>query len=335
MVNKGKGNDLHLEGLLRNKKIIVLMSGLFLLAYAFHKISQSSMLHEASRAPRNIICAGVRSSSYGIKPFPEPGKWHSSMVKMSSYFEGSSPCAIWIVGVVKNKTSCRLEFPAEGSAHENIIFSDFDKHESYLSFFDKSGVKVFLQVEPAHADVPVLIDLVLSRYKHHECVIGFGIDVEWNREAENPEWGVRVTDKQAEMWEKQVKSHDQKYRLFLKHWDRNWMPPRYRGDIVFVSDSQIFQNFEEMLDEFAEYWAAYFVPNTVFFQIGYPSDRFWWQKMENPPGEMGQAIAERVSQNCGIFWVDFTLREVVPEWEEQVLFGKAKESGFREGTNGK
>jgi hypothetical protein len=295
------------------------ITSLFLLALFFFGAcwvgGQNEITYDRSNFGENIIYAGVRSSSYGIKPFPEPEEWQSSMRRMSSFFEGSSPCAIWIIGVVKNKTACHLEFPGNGKEDENIIFSEIDKHEPYLEYFDKSGIKVFLQVEPANADVPALIDLVLSRYKHHECVIGFGLDVEWHREAENPGWGVKVTDKQAEAWEIQVKSHNKEYRLFLKHWDREWMPHRHRGDIVFVSDSQIFQNFGEMRDEFVDYWAAYFVPNTVFFQIGYPSDRPWWQKMDNPPSEMGRAIAKRVSQSCGIFWVDFTLREVVPDWE--------------------
>lgn len=300
---------------MRNKTFIILTLTLFFLVNACMRISHGSLIHEAPLSPRNVIYAGVRSSSYGIKPFPDPDEWRFSMMRMSSYFEGSSPCAIWIVGVVKDRTSCRLEFPSDGKVHENVIFSDFDKHEAYLKSFDESGIKVFLQVEPANADVPALIDLVLGKYKHHECVIGFGIDVEWHREADNPEWGVKVTDEQAEAWESQVKSYNKKYRLFLKHWDRDWMPPRYRGDLVFVSDSQIFQKFREMIDEFALYWSDYFAPNTVFFQIGYPSDRSWWQKMESPPSEMGKAIAQRVSQNCGIFWVDFTLRDVVPELE--------------------
>jgi hypothetical protein len=297
------------------KNMISLFLFLFFFFCAYWIIGQNEITIDRSDISNNIIYAGVRSSSYGIKPFPDPQYWHSSMRKMSSYFEGSSPCAIWIVGVVKNKTACLLEFPADGEEHENVVFSDFDKHESYLDYFDQSGIKVFLQVEPANADVSVLIDLVLSRYKHHQCVIGFGIDVEWHRESDREGWGIKVIDEQAEAWEMQVKSHNEEYRLFLKHWDRDWMPRRYRGDIVFVSDSQIFPNFQKMRDEFVDYWAAYFAPNTVFFQIGYPSDRPWWQKMENPPSEIGKAIAKRVSQSCGIFWVDFTLSEVVPELE--------------------
>jgi hypothetical protein len=31
-----------------------------------------------------------------------------------------------------------------------------------------------------------------------------------------------------------------------------------------------------------------------------------------PPRSLGQAIAARIGQECGIIWVDFTLREVLP-----------------------
>jgi len=261
---------------------------------------------------KNIIYAGVRSSSYGIEPFPESQGWEKAIQTMSGYFEGSTPCAIWIVGKFERNKACHLFFPSDGKVYTNIEFETVDKHEKYLSYFDNVGIKVFLQVEPASADMPTLIDLVLDRYKHHACVIGFGVDVEWHRESENPEWGVAVNDQQAEMWEKRVKEHNPQYKLFLKHWDRKWMPENYRGDIVFVDDSQILPDFDAMLDEFVDYWSAYFYPNMVFFQIGYPSDKPWWQKLDNPPPDIGKAIASRIKQDCGIFWVDFTLRDVLP-----------------------
>ena len=260
----------------------------------------------------NIIFAGVRSSQYGINPFPEPEGWQNAIREMTEYFPGSVPCAIWIVGEFRRNKACHLYFPSGGRFFPNIEFEPQDIHERYLDLFDKAGIKVFLQVEPASADMPTLIDLVLGRYKHHSCVIGFGVDVEWHRESENPKWGVPVDDDMAEAWEKRVKSHNPRYRLFLKHWDRNWMPENYRSDIIFVSDSQIFENFDPMLEEFKSYWAAYFYPNTVFFQIGYKSDRPWWRKMKVPPEYMGKRIAENVKQDCGIFWVDFTLRDVLP-----------------------
>jgi len=297
---------------MKNRSIILFIAFLTLLTVEGCRRRVITRAPEIPIVPGNIIYAGVRSSSYGIKPFPDPQSWHVAMGIMSGYFKGSTPCAIWIVGEFKGPDTCRLFFPSDGNTYPCIQFENEDKHEQYLSHFDRAGIKVFLQVEPAHADMNTLIDLVLSRYKHHECVIGFGVDVEWYREADNPQWGVQVDDETAENWEARVKSHNSQYRLFLKHWDRNWMPKKYRGEIIFVDDSQMLKDFEAMLDEFVDYWAGYFKPNTVFFQIGYKSDRPWWQKLENPPENIGRAIASRVEQDCGVFWVDFTLRDVLP-----------------------
>lgn len=259
---------------------------------------------------KNVIYAGVRSSNYGIKPFPEPAAWQKALDGMHGYFPGSTPCAIWIVGEFKRPRTCHLFFPSDGQSYPFIEFEEADKHESFLSAFDKTGTKVFLQVEPADADMLTLIDLVLGRYKHHPCVIGFGVDVEWHREADKPEWGVPVNDRTAQEWEARVKSHNPSYRLFLKHWDLNWMPKTYRGDIVFVDDGQGVKDLDALVDAFQSRWADYFKPNTVFFQVGYNSDKPWWQKLANPPETIGKAIAARVKQNCGIIWVDFSLRDV-------------------------
>ncbi len=131
------------------------------------------------------------------------------------------------------------------------------------------------------------------------------------RESELPGWGMKVDDGTARRWEARVKDHDPDYRLFLKHWDPRWMPPSHRGDIVFVDDSQELAGLEAMVDEFAV-WAETFAPNDVIYQVGYQSDRPWWGTLDDPITEVGTAICARVSQPCGIAWVDFTLREVVP-----------------------
>ncbi len=258
-----------------------------------------------------VAYAGVRSSSYGIKPFPNCEEWKKAMLKMSSYFEGSSPGAVWIVGELADRQGCRLFFPSDGKSYDNVIFTQEDVHETYLTCFDQAGIKVFLQVEPGNADVDTLIDLVLNRYKHHPCVIGFGIDVEWHRESEKRGWGIPVKDNEAKAWEQRVRLHNSDYKLFLKHWDRNWMPPTYRGDIIFISDSQELASLDVMVDEFSNYWADYFKPNPVYFQIGYRSDRLWWKNFDTPAKKIGDAIIEKVEQETGIFWVDFTLREVL------------------------
>jgi hypothetical protein len=259
-----------------------------------------------------IIWAGVRSSSYGIKPFPSPEGWQKAIRTMAGYFEGASPTAVWIVGVLNWPKDIKLSFPGNGKIYPHIQFGDFDNNEVYLDAFDKAGIRVFLQVEPANADMETLIDLVLGRYKHHPCVIGFGVDVEWFREADKPRTGREVSDGEAATWEARVKSWNPGYRLFLKHWNPKWMPATYRGDIVFVDDSQKFENAEEMIHEFTAGWAPTFYPNTVVFQVGYPSDKTWWSAMPDPPKAIGEALRAHVKQDFGIIWVDFTLRNVVP-----------------------
>lgn len=44
--------------------------------------------------------AGVRSSSYGADPYPDPAGWQDCIEAMSSAFPGSTPCALWVVGTV-------------------------------------------------------------------------------------------------------------------------------------------------------------------------------------------------------------------------------------------
>jgi len=285
---------------------------LLLTTFGFVQDQAEKALPPVLQEPGKVLFAGVRSSTYGIKPFPAPPEWQKAIKTMSGYFEDSTPCGIWIVGELRRPKDCYLYFPGDGKEYPHIQFDPVDKHEEFLSAFDKAGIKVFLQVEPANADMITLIDLVLERYKHHECVIGFGVDVEWHREADDPEWGVKVDDATAEKWEARVKSYNPQYRLFLKHWDNRWMPPKYRGNIIFVDDSQELKDLNAMVIEFVNDWANYFKPNTVFFQIGYPSDRPWWKQLNNPPKTIGDAIQTRIKQDCGIFWVDFTLKEALP-----------------------
>ena len=68
---------------------------------------------------------------------------------------------------------------------------------------------------------------------------------------------------------------------------------------------------EALVAEF-EAWGKHFRPNPVMFQIGYPSDKPWWSKLPEPPKTLGEAIAARIEQPCGIIWVDFTLKDVLP-----------------------
>ncbi|MDH5442992.1 MAG: fibronectin type III domain-containing protein [Hadesarchaea archaeon] len=263
-----------------------------------------------------IKYAGCRQSSYGISPLPVKEEWERDMMTMASYWPGSTGAGIWIVGTYpETGVTCYLEFPSPNGSYENIAFDDVDRHENYLAYFDTHGIKVWLQVEPAFADMCTLIDLVLDRYGSHPCVLGFGVDVEWYRYTSQQNWGQPVTDEEAENWEARVKLHNENFTLFLKHFTWDWMPPNYRGDIVFVDDSQKLRNLGAMVSEFAT-WASTFYPNDVLFQFGYPADEKWWSKLANPPKDIGDALDDAIPNNMGVFWVDFTLRTVFPPLED-------------------
>jgi hypothetical protein len=162
------------------------------------------------------------------------------------------------------------------------------------------------------ADVPTLIDLVMERYHRHPCVIGFGVDVEWYRWSEKDNEGLAVSDQRAQDWVKRLNRWNPSYLLFLKHWEPDKLPPTYRDGLVLIDDSQIFPSLDEMVQEFAR-WARWFYPAPVGFQIGYPSDRAWWQKLIDPPAEIGQAILSVAPNATDLFWVDFTMKEIWPD----------------------
>src|SRR4030067_1909018 len=75
---------------------------------------------EVLAAPKNVVFAGVRSSHYGIKPFPEPASWQKAIDAMTSRFPGATPGAIWIGGELKRPTTCRLFFPSVGADYHTL-----------------------------------------------------------------------------------------------------------------------------------------------------------------------------------------------------------------------
>jgi hypothetical protein len=252
--------------------------------------------------------AGFRYSAYGPDYDPGPQYWLRVGQEMAERFPGSVPETVWIVSRL-NDDGTLLNFPVDG-AHPLIAGSETDENESVLDLFDRHGLRVWLQAEPGHAPVEELIDIILARYKHHPSVVGFGVDVEWFESTERPE-GRPVTDAEARAWLEAVRRHSPDYRLFLKHWEIGKMPPTEREGLLFIDDSQILPSLEVMVDEFAE-WGRAFAPAPVGFQYGYPSDRPWWSQLDDPPGDVGRAILDRVPNTEGLYWVDFTVLDLFP-----------------------
>lgn len=267
----------------------------------------SSPLPSPTSAPL-ALGAGFRFSTYGPPSNPGPDYWAGVGAQMSAKFPGSTPAAIWIVGNFDGK-GVYLNFPCE-SPGPNIRCGFFDMNEETLALFDQLGIAVWLQVEPGDGSVDELIDITLKQYSHHPSVVGFGIDVEWYHSTGIPE-GRPITDEEAARWVKAVRLHNPDYWLFLKHWKSDWLPPTVREGIFFVDDSQQFNSFEHMLDEFTK-WGETFAPSPVGFQYGYPVDKTWWGKLSDPPADIGRALLASLPNTRGLFWVDFTVQDVFP-----------------------
>lgn len=282
------------------------------LALAACRSAEVRRAGEVARPPTGRLVAGFRYSVYGPDYNPGPGYWRDVGTQMAARFPGSVPGAVWIVGRLKGKGS-ELSFP--GRSEDPLIqFTAEDHNEETLTLFDRSGIETWLQVEPGHAPVEELIRLMLERYGHHPCVVGVGVDVEWYRSIDEPD-GQAVTDAEARAWLAAARAHKPSYRLFLKHWLAEKLPPTARDGILFIDDSQILPSLDAMVEEFAA-WGRAFAPAPVGFQIGYETDRPWWKQLRDPPAEIGRRIVEVVPNMRALYWVDFTVLEVFPPPEQ-------------------
>jgi hypothetical protein len=304
-------------------KILCPRAGLLLAGFLVLCFSACDIKTTLVPKARPGLRAGLRSSPYGPKNvFPAPSYWLDSARSMASRFDGAVPALVWIVGTMESTEGSeseddftgrsKLSFPSPGGEFPDIVFTETDANEEYLQQFDRNDFKVWLQVEPANADVETLIHLVLDRYGSHPCVIGFGIDVEWHRWSRQDNEGVGVSDRQAQSWSERVRSYNPGYQLFLKHWLESKMPPSYRPGLAFINDSQEFASLEQMLADF-EAWGRAFALSPVGYQFGYPADGAWWRQLPDPPAAIGNAILARVPNTTDLYWVDFTMQEIWPD----------------------
>jgi hypothetical protein len=267
----------------------------------------------------SAVLAGFRASSYGPREWaelhgttfePDSAYWVKVARSMAGRFDKGTPAGIYIVGELATDNGCNLKFPASGQEPARIHFAVQDTVEPALAAFDKSAVKVWLQVESGDADVPALIDIVLSRYRQHPSVIGFGIDVEWYEESTNPGEGKAVTDALAAAWLERVRKHNPHYTLMLKHWLTAKMPATVREGLFFVNDGQGVSSMAVLVDHFKT-WGGHFSPSPVGYQIGYENDKRWWSTLSDPPGTLGGEVLKAVPNARALFWVDFTVHDVI------------------------
>jgi hypothetical protein len=270
----------------------------------------------SSLLAQSTFTAGFRASRIieDQGPFPSADYWIHVGNEMAGRFSGASPAGIWIVSIYWSNGDIGVNFPSAGKQISHVYFNDVDENEAYLTKFDNTGLKMWLQIEPGSADIDTLMDLVMNRYKHHPCVVGFGIDVEWykyDKTTKAGRNGQKVSDSIAQQWETHLHSINTNYTLFLKHFDLAWMPPTYRGKILLVDDSQGFPSLSSMASEFKT-WGLTFLSNKVAFQFGYEADSLWWRRYSDPPKKIGDTLRTIIPNCYGVFWVDFTITKVFP-----------------------
>lgn len=263
------------------------------------------------------LAAGFRYSRYGVRHLgiEDAHYWIQVGNEMAKKFDGATPSSVWILGTLSGD-GVYLNFPAQ-TTHDLIRTAEEDFNEPIFNQMDEQGFKIWLQVEPGNAPVDELIKIVLDRYAHHSCIIGFGVDVEWFESVDRPE-GKAVSDGQAREWVERVRSYNPEYRLFLKHWLQEKMPPHYRHGLVFIDDSQNLESLEAMVAEFKE-WGSYFSDGQVGFQYGYRSDKNWWANFEDPAKKIGDELLRSIPNTIGLYWVDFTLETVLEPEENEHL----------------
>jgi hypothetical protein len=272
----------------------------------------STSLASADKASQDLR-AGLRSSDYGISPFPPPAWWVSSIKSMASRFDDATGSSILVVVEIDGEQGpgCWAHFPKpDRGKYPGVRFDNKDEFKPLLEAFDHKGIKAWVQVEPSGCDMRMLIDLVMKQYSHYSSVIGFGVDDEWYLNVDYPD-GKPITDAEAHAWVNQVRRYNDDYQLFLKHWEPTQMPPNYRKGLVFIDDSQGFEKLGDMLSEFKA-WGQYFAPAPVGFQFGYEEDMSWWSALKNPPKTIGNGILARVPNTMDLYWVDFTAHDIWP-----------------------
>ena len=256
--------------------------------------------------------AGLRASNYGITPWPDSTWWVNSINSMASRFPTSTGSGVFVVVETAGRgPDCWAHFPnPDGGTYPGVQFDTVDMAEPDFAAFDTAGIKVWLQVEPSACDVPMLIDILWKQYGDHSSVIGFGVDAEWylNRSYKN---GKPVTDAEAAAWVAKARTYNSNYKVFLKHWLQDRMPPTYRTGLVFIDDSQGFGSLSAMVTEFTA-WGQHFAPSPVGFQFGYASDKRWWSALSNPPRYIGNEILDDVPNTSDLVWVDFTAYDIWP-----------------------
>jgi len=278
--------------------------------------SSSSGSSSGSGSSSNLKWVGFRfsqggsSSSFGSVPSGD--SWVSYTSRFKSYFTSSAKGTVIVIVsayISNGVTKFYFKPPSGYSQTSKINYSDSDRLESTLTKFDNNGIHVWLQVEPGNNDLSTLAKIVFARYKHHSCVKGFGVDLEWWYPGSDGS-GSKITDSQAQSLVNTVRGINSGYTVFLKHWEKSYMPPNYRSNLIFVNDGNGFDNLDHV-KSYAASWASKFSGGKVMFQIGYAADKWMWSSNPISFAKAFRDSAIPYNSNVGILWVDFTAKTLL------------------------
>jgi predicted nuclease of predicted toxin-antitoxin system len=123
-----------------------------------------------------------------------------------------------------------------------------DEVEPYLEEFDRQGIKVILSVQPGKVDVARIIEILLNRYGHHECIIGINVDLEWKKTGREN----HVSDEERDVWMNAIKRQNQDLKLFLTYFLDHTHFPEDDTDLVILFDgehasqSELLKRYEDL-----------------------------------------------------------------------------------------
>ncbi len=148
-------------------------------------------------------------------------------------FGGEGALVDLVVARCNHDGSTELPFPYQDSGYLRS-YSDVDRVEAYLQEFDRDGLKVILSIQPGKADLLQLMDLLLSRYTHHQSIIGINVDLEW-KQTGKPNYASNL---ERDLWLKTIKRHNPNLKLFLTYFGDYAHFPDDTRDLVVLFDGE-------------------------------------------------------------------------------------------------
>lgn len=177
-------------------------------------------------------------------------------------FGGQNGVVDLVIAQARENGLVALSFPYNGD-QSLYSASQNDSVEPYLEKFDSEGLNVILSVQPLKANVTDLIDMILTRYGNHTCIVGINVDLEW-KDSGNPQ---NVSNEERDMWLSEIKSHDPRLKLFLTYFgDHTHFPEDANGLVVLFDGSKDSQ--AKLLNKYSDL-AKYY--KTVGIYTGYSS----------------------------------------------------------------